>query len=153
MMELRAIKVDGKMDRMLAKELAALRHEDLAVLQAKLRQVEHTHCEATARISRVEQREGALCEHEAAVKRLEVQLQEQEAKLQERERAVKEQVAHAGVLRAEMTHKAQQLEDTARMLQQRKAAVEHRESLLQKQVCVYIHAHTCFCKSRYAHCE
>jgi hypothetical protein len=144
LMEVRAIKVDGKMDRMLAKELAALRHEDLAVLQAKLRQVEHTHREATARISRVEQREGALCEHEAAVKRLEGQLQEQEAKLQERERAVKEQVAHAGVLRAEMTHKAQQLEDTARMLQQRKAAVEHRESLLKKQVCIYIHAHTCF---------
>jgi hypothetical protein len=71
-------------------------------------------------------------------------LQEQEAKLQERERAVKEQVAHAGMLRAEMTHKAQQLEDTARMLQQRKAAVEHRESLLKKQVCIYIHAHTCF---------
>ena len=153
LMEVRASKVDGKMDRMLAKELAALRHEDLAVLQAKLQQVEHTHREATARISRVEQRESALCEHEAAVKRLEVQLQEQEAKLQERERAVKEQVAHAGVLRAEMTHKAQQLEDTARMLQQRKAAVEHRESLLQKQVCIYIHAHTCFFKSRYAHCE
>jgi len=135
LMEVSAMKVDGKMDRMMAKELAALRHEDLAVLQAKLRQVEHTHREATARISRVELREGALCEHEAAVKRLEGQLQEQEAKLQERERAVKEQVAHAGVLRAEMTHKAQQLEDTARMLQQRKAAVEHRESLLQKQVC------------------
>jgi hypothetical protein len=24
---------------------------------------------------------------------------------------------------------------------------------LQKQVCIYIHAHTCFCKSRNAHCE
>jgi hypothetical protein len=122
---------DGKA---LTKQLKALRDEDVLLLQKRLQEIEHAHGEATSRIMRAEQREAAVREHEAAVKVQQANADERERSLRMREHALSEHENRMALLNAEVAHKAHELEETARVLQQRKSAVEHREKLLQQQV-------------------
>jgi hypothetical protein len=122
---------DGKA---LTKQLKALRDEDVLLLQKRLQEIEHAHGEATSRILRAEQREAAVREHEAAVKVQQANADERERSLRMREHALSEHENRMALLNAEVAHKAHELEETARVLQQRKSAVEHREKLLQQQV-------------------
>lgn len=121
------------MDTAIAKKLMALRLQDVALLESKLREVKDTHSEATARILRVEVRESAVQENQASLKLLQVQLEEQEQKLQEREKAAAEHATSLMALRAEVVHKAHELESTASQLQDRKKALEHRDKMLEQQ--------------------
>ena len=118
----------------LTQELKALREKDVLVLQKRLHDVEQAHGEATSRISRAEQREAAVRDHEAAVKLQQAHADERERSVRAREHALSEHEKSMAALRAEVAHKAHELEETARVLQQRQSAVEHREKLLQQQV-------------------
>lgn len=118
----------------LTKQLKALRDKDVLVLQKRLQEIEDAHGEATSRILRAEQREAAVREHEAAVKVQQANADERERRIRMRELALAEHEKGMALLNAEVAHKAHELEETARVLQQRKSAVEHREKLLQQQV-------------------
>jgi hypothetical protein len=131
---LRALKIDVKMDKKVAKQLAAMRQEDMRILEGKLKEVQEVHADAAARVERLRQREEALRRQEAAAKQAQVWAEERERQLQERDKAIAEREENTAMLRAEILQKAHELEETARSLQQRKAAVEHREKMLEQQM-------------------
>ena len=122
-----------KEDKVVSKQLAALREQDIVLLKKQLEQVEMTHREAVARVLRVEQREEAVRGHETALNLRQVQLEERERAVGEREKAAVEQEVSLTATQAELLHRAHQLEETAAALQQRKAAVQHREKMVQQQ--------------------
>jgi hypothetical protein len=129
----RAVRGGAKMDRAVMEELAALRAEDVAMFEGKLKQVKEAHADALERIARAEKREGAAKKLEAEVREEQGRVQERERQVQASEKALAEHEIKVKALHAKALHKANALEDTARVLAQRKTAIEYREKLLAQQ--------------------
>ena len=121
----------GSLDKALARQLKALRCEDKLMLEGELKKVKVSQAEASERLARAAGREAAAAARESAVARREQLAKEAEAALRARELEVAESEARVKALHAHTMKQSNELAEAAKAIGVQKAAVQHREEVLQ----------------------
>ena len=121
----------ASLDKALARQLKALRGEDKRMLEGELKKVKVSQAEASERLTRAAGREAAVAARESAVTRREQLAKEAEAALRARELEVAEREARVQALHVHTMKQSNELAEAAKAIGVQKAAVQHREEVLQ----------------------
>ena len=121
----------ASLDKALARQLKALRGEDKRMLEGELKKVKVSQAEASERLTRAAGREAAAAARESAVTRREQLAKEAEAALRARELEVAEREARVQALHVHTMKQSNELAEAAKAIGVQKAAVQHREEVLQ----------------------